>query len=358
MDPILIVVILAAVVGAAAFLFLRGRNDAGRLPPGDAKRSLPEPTRAPPEPGRDAGKRREPAKETPEASPRDVAAAEPARAPEDAAGPDEEEELERVTPPPDAPLSGRPPSREDIEALKEGLKTTRGGFITRLAKLFGKKPEIDPALLDEIEEVLIGADIGVKTTQQILAALRERLERKELADPDRIWDAIRDEALGILRKATGPIRLSHRPTVILVVGVNGVGKTTTIGKLASRLKDEGKSVVLAAGDTFRAAAVLQLEVWGRRVGCPVVKGKERADPGSVVFEAIKKAQSDGADVVIADTAGRLHTKLPLMEELKKVVRTAEKALEGGRRTRCCSSSTRRTARTRSSRPRCSRKRFR
>lgn len=226
----------------------------------------------------------------------------------------------------EAPVAKKP-SAADVEALKKGLESTRGGFVARLARLFRKK-EIDPALLDEIEEVLITADIGVPTTQKVLGRLRERLEKKELADEDRVWQAIRDEAQAILDRPPGVKPKKTRPTVLLVVGVNGVGKTTTIGKLASRLKEDGKKVILAAGDTFRAAAVLQLEVWGKRVGCEVVKGKERADPSSVIFEAIQKARNDGADYVIADTAGRLHTKTPLMEELKKVYRIAGKAREG------------------------------
>jgi len=175
--------------------------------------------------------------------------------------------------------------------------------------------------------VLITADVGVQTTAKILGRLRERMGRNELSDPGRIWDAIRDESRAILADSGKPLSLTKRPSVILVVGVNGVGKTTTIGKLASRFTQEGKKVVLAAGDTFRAAAVLQLEVWGRRTGCPIVKGKDSADPGSVIFDAIRRAKDEGADVVIADTAGRLHTKAPLMEELKKLGRTVEKALD-------------------------------
>lgn len=235
-----------------------------------------------------------------------------------------------VQPPSQPPQSGRPEPKgsDDVALLKKGLAATRGGFISRLAKLFGGKKEINPSLLEEIEEVLITADIGVKTTQRILDRLRERMNRSELASADRVWEAIREEARAILGTSGGAIQLRSQPTVILVVGVNGVGKTTTIGKLASRLHDSGKKVVLAAGDTFRAAAVLQLEVWGRRTGVPVVKGKDRADPGSVIFEAIKQAKELGADVVIADTAGRLHTQAPLMEELKKVARTVEKALDG------------------------------
>ncbi len=222
----------------------------------------------------------------------------------------------------------RPPAGvDDVAALKKGLASTRGGFIARLAKMLSRKKTIDPALLEQIEEVLLGADLGPRTSQKVLDRLRDRMSRNELADEDRVWEALRDEARTILGSGGGAIPLRHKPTVILVVGVNGVGKTTTIGKLASRYTQSGKKVVLAAGDTFRAAAVLQLEVWGRRVGCPVVKGKENADPGSVIFDAIKRAQAEGADIVLADTAGRLHTKLPLMDELKKVGRTVEKALE-------------------------------
>jgi fused signal recognition particle receptor len=251
---------------------------------------------------------------------------------EEPADEEEDEALEAAPPRRDAEPKAAPaakkkaPSADDVKALKKGLASTRGGFIARLAKLFGAKKEIDPQLLEELQEVLITADIGVKTSEKILARLKERMDKNELGDEDRVWEALREEARAILARDTQPV-LSKRPSVILVVGVNGVGKTTTIGKLASRFKDEGKKVILAAGDTFRAAAVLQLEVWGRRVGCEVVKGKERADPGAVIFDAIKKAKDEGADIVIADTAGRLHTKANLMEELKKVARTAEKALE-------------------------------
>jgi fused signal recognition particle receptor len=216
---------------------------------------------------------------------------------------------------------------ESVAALKKGLAETRGGFIARLAQLFGRKKEIDPGLLDEIQAVLITADIGPRTTEKLLSRLRERMDRRELADADAVWKALEADARGVLGDDRGALEIGPPPTTILIVGVNGVGKTTTIGKLASRFRDDGKKVVLAAGDTFRAAAVVQLEVWGKRVGCPVVKGKERADPGSVIFDAIKSAREQGADVVLADTAGRLHTKSNLMEELKKVVRTAEKALE-------------------------------
>jgi fused signal recognition particle receptor len=323
MEIVIALVVLAVIV--VAFVAMR-RGGAKELPPETGKK-LPEEKRAEAKPAgartegaEPAAERKAPAKK---AEPEVAKAAEKAKEAEPA-----KKEPEAKPAPRGAERAAHGPSEEDIAALKKGLKNTRGGFIARLAKLFGQKKEIDPELLNEIEEVLLTADIGVKTAEKILGRLRDRLEKKELADADRVWEALREEALAILGGSPGGVSVQKRPTVILVVGVNGVGKTTTIGKLASRFKDEGKKVVLAAGDTFRAAAVLQLEVWGRRTDCAVVKGKERADPASVIFDAVKKAKEDGADVVIADTAGRLHTKAPLMEEIKKVHRIVEKALDG------------------------------
>ncbi len=219
------------------------------------------------------------------------------------------------------------PSADDLAALRKGLGRTRGGFIKRLAGLFKKGEPVDESILDEMEEVLVTADIGVKTVDSILETLREALKAGNIKSGEEAWAVVKNHAEGVLsRHGAGPVLFDKTPTVILVVGVNGVGKTTTIGKLASRLKDEGKSVLLAAGDTFRAAAVLQLEQWGRRTQCEVVKGKDRADPGSVIFDAVKQGVEGGYDVVLADTAGRLHTKSPLMDELAKVGRTTEKAL--------------------------------
>ncbi|MET0284568.1 MAG: signal recognition particle-docking protein FtsY [Polyangiales bacterium] len=252
------------------------------------------------------------------------------RAPRDPSDtlPLEVEPAQQVVPaPPEPRPSVAPrPSADDLVSLKKGLASTRGGFIARLSQLFRGKKQIDPALLDQIEEVLIGADIGVPTTQRILDRLRDRMSKSELTDGDRVWSALREEASAILSSGRVGLSLTHRPAVILVVGVNGVGKTTTTGKLASRLSSQGSKVMLAAADTFRAAAVLQLEVWGKRIGCPVIRGKENADPSAVVFDAVKRAQSDEAEVLLIDTAGRLHTKAPLMEELKKIGRTVEKAL--------------------------------
>ena len=224
----------------------------------------------------------------------------------------------RVTPPPAPPA--------DLGAFRSGLKSTRGNLISRLAGVFRSGRELDTSILDEVEEVLITADVGVHTTERILEALRTQMNGGQLSSADDAWESIREEARSILASSGQGLAIDQTPTVILVVGVNGVGKTTTIGKLASRFERQGKTLLLGAGDTFRAAAVTQLEVWGRRVGCEVVKGKDRADPGSVIFDAIEKAKGDGIDVVIADTAGRLHTKVPLMDELKKLGRTVEKAL--------------------------------
>ncbi|MEZ4254338.1 MAG: signal recognition particle-docking protein FtsY [Polyangiales bacterium] len=244
---------------------------------------------------------------------------------------------ETATPGPSGPETGAPtgaaPAAKSSAAeapaspeaaLRSGLQRTRGGFVQRLSELFGRSARLDPAIADEMEEVLLTADLGVHATDRMLGALRDGLARG--ASHDEAWNTLTDEAVSILRTGASPLRLDGKPAFMLVVGVNGVGKTTTIGKLASRYKSEGKQVLLAAGDTFRAAAVEQLAVWGRRNGCEVVRGAEGADPSSVIFDAIKKAQADGVDLVIADTAGRLHTKTPLMEELKKVGRSIEKAL--------------------------------
>ena len=226
-------------------------------------------------------------------------------------------------------------SKKDVAGLRKGLAATRGGFMARLKALFTGQKEIDPAILEQMEEVMISSDVGVKTTQTILARLREKLAKNELADSDAVWAALRAEATRILDEGQSAVRSTRdgkgnkpKPMVVLMVGVNGVGKTTTIGKLATKWNAEGKKVVLAAGDTFRAAAVQQLEVWGKRVGADVVKGKEGADPGAVAFEATKKAAEVGADILLVDTAGRLHTKVNLMDEIKKVKRTITKAMDG------------------------------
>ena len=221
------------------------------------------------------------------------------------------------------------PKARDVAALSPGLARTRAGWVSRLGQLFAGKREIDPALVEEIEKVLLTADIGVRTSQKLLEEIRASLNKREMSDPAAVWAFLRRRAIEILRVEGPRVDFTrNKPFVLLAIGVNGSGKTTTIGKLASKLKADGRSVLLAAGDTFRAAAAEQLEVWGSRVGAPVVRGKEASDPSSVIFEGIKRASNEGFDVVIADTAGRLHTKANLMEELQKVRRVAGKALDG------------------------------
>jgi fused signal recognition particle receptor len=219
---------------------------------------------------------------------------------------------------------------EGGRTLAQGLDRTRTqGFMARLNGLFGGQRAMDESVLSELEEILFTADIGVRTADHLVEVAREKLKRNELKDPERIKAAIRDE---VARMVDLPVPRSLEgggpPHVVMVVGVNGAGKTTTIGKLSAQLTSKGQKVVLAAGDTFRAAATEQLDVWAERAGAQLVKGPEGGDPSSVIFDAVKKAQAEGAQVIIADTAGRLHTKAPLMEELKKVKRVMDKALPG------------------------------
>jgi len=232
-----------------------------------------------------------------------------------------------VEKPPEKPAE-KPPVEKGKD-LKEGLEKTRGGFVARIGSLIGKK-QIDQQLVGELEEILFTADIGAKTATKLFEAVRSSLSRNELKDADAVWSVIRKESEEILERAqakAGPLDVSRaRPFVILTIGVNGVGKTTTIGKLAAKLTADGKKVILAAGDTFRAAATEQLEIWGQRTNTPVVKGKEGGDPSAVIFDAVKRAQAEGYDVVICDTAGRLHTKENLMAELEKVRRVMKKAM--------------------------------
>jgi fused signal recognition particle receptor len=236
--------------------------------------------------------------------------------------------------PPGAPTGDRPSvaaRARDIGSLRKGLAKSRDseGFFGRLRALFSGKKELSPDLTAQIEDVLLTSDVGVETTAILLEQVKSTLAKGDLSDPELVWNELHAACLKLLdASASGPLELRAKPTVVLMVGVNGAGKTTTIGKLATKLSASGKKCVLAAGDTFRAAAVQQLIVWGDRVGCEVVRGKDGADPGSVVFDAIKKAQEVGADVVLADTAGRLHTKSNLMSEMKKIAKTAEKALPG------------------------------
>jgi fused signal recognition particle receptor len=210
--------------------------------------------------------------------------------------------------------------------LKTGLSRTSSGFSQGLGNLFLGEKEIDDDLMDDIETQLLVADVGVAATQTIINSLTGKIERKELANAKALYKSLQQELLELLKVSEQPLQIAaaKTPYVILVVGVNGVGKTTTIGKLAKRLQSEGKSVMLAAGDTFRAAAVEQLQVWGERNEVPVIAQHTGADSASVIFDSLQAAKSRGVDVLIADTAGRLHNKDNLMEELKKVVRVMGK----------------------------------
>jgi fused signal recognition particle receptor len=218
----------------------------------------------------------------------------------------------------------------ELESLREGLSASRKGFMGRLLGLLSGKTEISEALLSDLEEVLLTSDVGPAATALLLERMKIRLNKRG-GEPEAnaVSNALKEEALALLDlKSAGPLQLQAKPTVVLIVGVNGVGKTTTIGKLATHLGAAGKRVMLGAADTFRAAAVQQLEVWGTRVGATVVKGKEGADPGSVAFEAATQALKESVDVLFIDTAGRLHNKAPLMDEIRKVKKTLGKACEG------------------------------
>jgi fused signal recognition particle receptor len=217
---------------------------------------------------------------------------------------------------------------ETAAAYKAGLAKTRGGFVAKMGKLFGKK-KIDAATVDELEEVLFTADIGPRAAERIFTSVKSGLSKADLEDSDKIWDQIKKTSREILEINDKPFELpAKKPFVLLVLGVNGVGKTTTIGKLAALWKAQGKKIVLAAGDTFRAAATEQLDEWAKRAGVDIVKGKAGGDPSSVVFDAIKKGVDEGYDLVICDTAGRLHSNAGLMDELKKLRRVSDKACPG------------------------------
>lgn len=214
-----------------------------------------------------------------------------------------------------------------FERLKEGLAKTKKGFIEKVETLFtGRK--IDEETLEELEEILITADVGTKAVGEIMTSLRERTKSGEVKDADSLKEALKKEMALILGQPCPLVVQGNQPFVILAVGVNGVGKTTTIGKLASRFRSQGLSVLLAAGDTFRAAGIEQLEIWADRANAQFVKHKSGSDPAAVAFDAIEAARHRGINVVIIDTAGRLHTKSPLMEELKKVKRVIEKVMPG------------------------------
>lgn len=216
-----------------------------------------------------------------------------------------------------------------FERLKRGLSKTHESFIGRMDTLVLGKKKIDADTLEELEEILITADIGVMTAVELIRTLEQRLKRNELRDGEALREALKEEMLKRLsQQQTLLDTRSASPFVIMVIGVNGVGKTTTIGKLASRFRSEGKKVLLAAGDTFRAAASEQLQIWGERTGVDVIRHREGADPSAVVFDACKAAVARNVDILMVDTAGRMHTKVNLMEEMKKIRRVMAREIPG------------------------------
>ncbi|EQA6245108.1 signal recognition particle-docking protein FtsY [Pseudomonas aeruginosa] len=300
-----------------------------RAPADDVAQSLTE------QPGRQQPSAAEPAEPAPVAE-APLASDEPASAEEHSPRPEapvaQPEPILAAEPEPVAPLAAAPAVSEPatrpgfFARLRQGLSKTSASIGEGMASLFLGRKEIDDDLLDDIETRLLTADVGVEATTLIVQNLTKRVARKELADSGALYKALQEELASLLRPVEQPLQVdvAREPYVILVVGVNGVGKTTTIGKLAKKLQLEGKKVMLAAGDTFRAAAVEQLQVWGERNRIPVIAQHTGADSASVIFDAVQAAKARGIDVLIADTAGRLHTKDNLMEELKKVRRVIGK----------------------------------
>ena len=213
-----------------------------------------------------------------------------------------------------------------FDKLKSGLSKTKNSFDEQINKAFSNFRKVDEDFLDELEELLIMSDIGMDTSLKIIDNLRSKIKLQNVQDEEEVKQLLREEMKSILDEVNQDLHLETKPSVILVVGVNGVGKTTSIGKIANRLVKDGKKVVVAAADTFRAAAVEQLEIWANRSGSEIVKRDEGADPASVVFDAIKRTKESGADVLIVDTAGRLHNKKYLMDELNKIQKVINKEM--------------------------------
>lgn len=214
-----------------------------------------------------------------------------------------------------------------LDRMKEAVSRTRENLSERIEEIVAFNKEIDANTLDDLEATLIAADLGTATTHQVLEALRERANHKQIGDVNELKRLLKEQIAGILNSSSNvPVRRVNGPEVLLIVGVNGTGKTTTIGKLASLLRGQGKTVLLCAADTFRAAAIEQLEVWGSRTGVEVIKTKPGGDPSAVLFDSLSAAKARGTDYVIIDTAGRLHTKQNLMAELEKMRRTAQKVI--------------------------------
>jgi fused signal recognition particle receptor len=215
-----------------------------------------------------------------------------------------------------------------FDRMKQAVTRTRENLSERIEDIVSFGKEIDRNTLDDLEATLIGADLGTPTTREVLNKLRELADRKQIGNVQELKRLLRQELLNILNASAKPVKAVEAPEVILVVGVNGTGKTTTIGKLASLLRGDGKTVLMCAADTFRAAAIEQLDIWGQRTGTEVIKSKPGGDPSAVLFDALEAAKSRGTDYVIVDTAGRLHTKSNLMAELEKMRRTAQRIVPG------------------------------
>lgn len=213
-----------------------------------------------------------------------------------------------------------------FDKIKEGLSKTRKAMASSLGGIFSGFSKLDDDFYDELEECLILADLGVETTEKAVSRLRERAKQDKLKDPEEARTALKEILTDMLQVGDPALKLGTKPSVILVIGVNGVGKTTTIGKLSKQLMSQGKKVLLCAGDTFRAAAADQLEIWANRTGADIVRQHEGADPASVVFDGIQAAKARGADVILCDTAGRLHNKANLMNELNKISRIIDREL--------------------------------
>lgn len=213
-----------------------------------------------------------------------------------------------------------------FDKLKSGLSKTKNSINEKINNVFSTFRKVDEDLLEELEEALIMSDVGMETSEKIISQLRDKIKKEKIEDAEEVKRALREIIKDILDSVDSSLHLETTPSVILVVGVNGVGKTTSIGKIANKLKNDGKKVVIAAADTFRAAAVEQLEVWANRAGCEMVKRKEGSDPASVVFDAIKITKERNADVLICDTAGRLHNKKYLMDELIKIKKIVDREL--------------------------------
>lgn len=213
-----------------------------------------------------------------------------------------------------------------FDKLKNGLNKTKSSIDTKLNEAFSNFRRVDEELLEELEEILIMSDIGMDTSLEIIERLRKKIKLENIKEPEEVKEALRNIIRHMLDEQENTLKISTKPSVILVIGVNGVGKTTSIGKIANRLKKENKEIVLAAADTFRAAAVEQLEIWANRSNCSIVKREEGVDPASVVYDAIKITKEKGADILICDTAGRLHNKKYLMDELYKIQKVIDKEL--------------------------------